>query len=73
MLFRSHIITVETTRDVTDPELTERYIRVEKDPYSGFYALVGSGTTHKYLLYRRRSLVGCRLWGHTDSDTTEAT
>ncbi len=47
----SHLITVETTRDVTDPALTERYIRVEKDPYSGFYAVVGSGTTHKYLLY----------------------
>jgi oligopeptide transport system permease protein len=36
---------------VTDANLTERYIRWEKDPYSGFYALVGSGTTHKYLLY----------------------
>ena len=24
---------------------------MEKDPYSGFYALVGSGITHKYLLY----------------------
>ncbi|MBQ8952883.1 MAG: ABC transporter permease [Clostridia bacterium] len=47
----THLISIETTRDVTDPELTERYIRVEKDPYSGFYALVGSGTTHKYLLY----------------------
>ena len=47
----SHLISIETTRDVTDPELTERYIRVEKDPYSGFYAVVGSGTTHKYLLY----------------------
>ena len=23
--------------------------------------------------HRRRSLVGCRLWGHTDSDTTEVT
>ena len=22
---------------------------------------------------RQRSLVGCRLWGHTESDTTEAT
>ena len=22
---------------------------------------------------RRGSLVGCRLWGHTESDTTEAT
>ena len=47
----SHLITVETTGDVQDPNLTERYIRVEKDPYSGFYAVVGSGTTHKYLLY----------------------
>ena len=47
----THFITVETTRDVQDPTLTERYIRVEKDPYSGFYAVVGSGTTHKYLLY----------------------
>ena len=47
----THLITLETTRDVTDPALTERYIRLEKDPYSGFYALVGSGTTHKYLLY----------------------
>ena len=41
----------ETTNDVKDPELTERYIRVEKDPYSGLFAVVGSGTTHKYLLY----------------------
>ena len=47
----THLVTLETTGDVTDPALTERYIRVEKDPYSGFYALVGSGTTHKYLLY----------------------
>lgn len=47
----THIITVETTRDVQDPALTDRYIRVEKDPYSNFYAVVGSGTQHKYLLY----------------------
>ena len=47
-------ITIETTNDVKDTEdlvLAERYIRLEKDPYSGFYALVGSGTTHKYLLF----------------------
>ncbi|MBQ1467140.1 MAG: ABC transporter permease [Solobacterium sp.] len=44
-------ITVETTNDIKDPELTERYIRVEKDPYSGLFAVVGSGTQHKYLLY----------------------
>ena len=47
----THIITVETTNDVKDDSLTDRYIRVEKDPYSGFYAVVGSGTQHKYLLY----------------------
>ncbi len=47
------LITVETTHDVEDPELpeSERYIRVEKDYYSNFYAVVGSGTRHKYLLY----------------------
>ena len=45
------LFTVETTNDVVDPELTERYIRFEKDPYSGMFAIVGSGTTHKYLLY----------------------
>lgn len=42
--------TVETTNDVKDPNLTERYIRFEDDPY-GWFAVVGSGTTHKYLLY----------------------
>ncbi len=47
----SHLFTVETTNDVKDPALTERYIRVEHDPYSGLFAVVGSGTTHKYLLY----------------------
>ena len=49
--YLTHFITVETTRDVQDPALTERYIRVEHDPYSGLFAVVGSGTTHKYLLY----------------------
>ena len=44
-------ITVETKNMVQDPELTERYIRIEKDPYSGLFAVVGSGTQHKYLLY----------------------
>lgn len=46
-----NFITVETTDMVDDPELTDRYIRVEKDPYSGLFAVVGSGTEHKYLLY----------------------
>ena len=44
-------LTFETTKDVEDPELTDRYVRFEKDPYSGLFAIVGSGTTHKYLLY----------------------
>lgn len=42
---------VETTRDVKDANLTERYVRFEKDPYSGLFAIVGSGTQHKYQLY----------------------
>ena len=42
---------VETKSDVEDPNLTDRYIHFEKDPYSKMFALVGSGTTHKYLLY----------------------
>ena len=46
-----NFITVETTKDVQDPTLTDRYVRVEKDPYSGLFAIVGSGTHHKYLLY----------------------
>ena len=44
-------VSIETTDMVDDPELTDRYIRIEKDPYNGFYAVVGSGTFHKYLLY----------------------
>ena len=43
--------TVETTRSVDDPNLEDRYIHFEKDPYSGLFAVTGSGTTHKYLLY----------------------
>ena len=42
---------VETTKQIDDPNLTDRYIRFEKDPYSGLFAIVGSGTQHKYLLY----------------------
>jgi len=47
----THVITFESTSDVKDPALTDRYVRLEKDPYSGLFALVGSGTQHKYLLY----------------------
>ena len=46
-----HFFTVETTHDVDDPTLTDRYVRFEKDPYSGLFAIVGSGTQHKYQLY----------------------
>ena len=41
----------ETTGDVKDPGLKDRYVRFESDPYGGGFALVGSGTQHKYLLY----------------------
>lgn len=44
-------VSVENKNMVKDPELTERYVRFEKDPYSGLFAVVGSGTQHKYLLY----------------------
>ena len=49
--YMGNFFRIETTNDVTDPALTERYVRVEHDPYSGLFAVVGSGTTHKYLLY----------------------
>ena len=42
-----------------------------------FHALEKEMATHSSILawriQGRRSLVGCRLWGHTESDTTEAT
>ena len=42
-----------------------------------FHALEKEMTTHSSVLLGesqgRGSLVGCRLWGHTESDTTEAT
>ena len=42
-----------------------------------FHPLEKEMATHSSVLaWRipgRRSLVGCRLWGHTESDTTEAT
>ena len=49
--YLKNFFTIESTHDVTDPELTERYVRFEKDPYSPLFAVVGSGTQHKYLLY----------------------
>ena len=47
----ANFFSFETTKDVKDPNLTDRYVRFEKDPYSGLFAIVGSGTQHKYLLY----------------------
>jgi len=42
-----------------------------------FYALEKEMATHSSVLagesQGQRSLVGCRLWGHTELDTTEAT
>ena len=43
-----------------------------------FHALEKEMATHSSVLVWRRdggwgSLVGCRLWGHTESETTEAT
>ena len=42
-----------------------------------FHALEKEIATHSSVLARRipgtESLVGCHLWGHTESDTTEAT
>ena len=49
--YLKNFITAENKNMVKDPELTERYVRFEKDPYSGLFAIVGSGTQHKYLLY----------------------
>ena len=46
-----NFFSIETTNMVEDPELTDRYVRFESDPYSGMFAIVGSGTQHKYLLY----------------------
>lgn len=48
----AQLISFESTRQVKDEALTERYVRFEKDPYSwAGFALVGSGTQHKYQLY----------------------
>ncbi len=48
----THLLSFESKNQVQDPNLTERYVRFEKDPYSwAGFALVGSGTQHKYQLY----------------------
>ena len=40
---------------------------------SHFHALEKEMATHSSVLAWRRSLVGCHLWGRTESDTTEVT
>lgn len=48
----ANLISFESKNQVKDENLTERYVRFEKDPYSkAGFALVGSGTLHKYQLY----------------------
>ena len=49
--FVTNLFRFETIYDVKDENLTERYIRWEWDKRSNMPALVGSGTTHKYLIY----------------------
>lgn len=49
--FFANLFKVETINDVKDDELTDRYIRLEWDKRSNMPALVGSGTTHRYLIY----------------------
>ena len=38
-----------------------------------FHALEEEMATHSSILAWRNPGMGCRLWGHTESDTTEAT
>lgn len=49
--FLLNFFNVETIYDVKDETLTNRYVRWEWDKRSNMPALVGSGTTHKYLIY----------------------
>ena len=49
--FFANFIQIETIWDVKDESLTDRYVKIEWDEYSNMPALVGSGTTHKYLVY----------------------
>ena len=49
--YASGFISIDTKNKVKDENLTDRYVRFEKDPYSGAFAIVGNGTRHKYLLY----------------------
>ncbi len=69
-----NFITFETTGMVKDEALTDRYVRFEKDPYSGMFAIVGSGTQHKYLLYfDNRFPFIHQNWMHLNLGTSYAT
>lgn len=49
----SQFFSFDTIWSVNDPNLKaeDRYLRWEWDPYSNMPALVGNGTTHRYLIY----------------------
>lgn len=49
--FFANFIRFETIWDVQDDRLTDRGIHIEWDPRSNMPALIGNGTTHKYLVY----------------------
>lgn len=49
--FLKNLVKIETIWDVKDDSLTDRYMRFEWDKRSNMPALVGSGSTHKYLIY----------------------
>ena len=49
--FFANLIRIETIWDVEDSNLTDRYVKLEWDQRSNMPALIGSGTTHKYLVY----------------------
>ena len=58
--------------------VAERQTRLSDFPFTfHFHALEREMATHSSVLAWRipgmGSLVGCRLWGHTESDMTEAT
>ena len=50
-IYMSNLFHFETIWDVKDENLTDRYIKWVWDERSHMPALIGSGTTHKYLIY----------------------
>ena len=60
-----HGVTKSWTR-LSDFTFTFHFHTLEKEMATHFSVLAGESQG-------RGSLVGCRLWGHTESDATEAT